>query len=90
MTARGMKPQTVADIVAIMKLQYHFARTGQGWEEYAAARQKLTAAGLVVQVTDSSTTDPSEDGIVLEQRPGPSTSVEEGETVTIVVGRLSS
>ena len=43
MTARGMKPQTVADIVAIMKLQYQFARTGQGWNEYAAAREKLAA-----------------------------------------------
>ena len=29
MTARGMKPQTIADIVAIMKLQYQFARTGR-------------------------------------------------------------
>ena len=43
MTARGMKPQTIADIVAIMKLQYQFARTGQGWDEYAAAREKLAA-----------------------------------------------
>ena len=43
MTARGMKPETVADIVAIMKLQYQFARTGQGWDEYAAAREKLAA-----------------------------------------------
>jgi uncharacterized protein len=43
MTARGMKPQTVADIVAIMKLQYQFARTGQGWNEYVAAREKLAA-----------------------------------------------
>ena len=43
LTARGMKPQTVADIVAIMKLQYRFAQTGQGWDEYAAAREKLAA-----------------------------------------------
>ena len=38
-----MPPQTVADIVALMRLQYQFARTGQGWEEYAAAREKLAA-----------------------------------------------
>ena len=38
MTASGMKPQTVAEIVALMKLQYRFARTGDGWDEYAAAR----------------------------------------------------
>jgi uncharacterized protein len=43
LTARGMKPQTIADIVAIMKLQYEFARTGQGWDEYAAARKRLAA-----------------------------------------------
>jgi uncharacterized protein len=43
MTARGMKPQTVAEIVATMKLQYRFARTGEGWDEYAAAREKLAA-----------------------------------------------
>ena len=43
MTSSGMKPQTVADIVAIMKLQYQFARTGEGWAEYAAAREKLAA-----------------------------------------------
>lgn len=38
-----MKPQTVADIVALMKLHYKFARTGRGWEDYAAAREKLAA-----------------------------------------------
>ena len=43
MTASGMKPQTVAEIVALMKLQYQFARTGEGWDEYAAARTKLAA-----------------------------------------------
>lgn len=43
MTARGMPPQAVEQIVALMKLQYQFARTGQGWDEYAAARQKLAA-----------------------------------------------
>ena len=43
MTARGMKPQAVADIVALMKLQYEFARTGQRWQEYAAAREQLVA-----------------------------------------------
>jgi dienelactone hydrolase len=43
MTARGMKPQTVIDIVAIMRLQYRFARTGEGWDEYAAARETLAA-----------------------------------------------
>jgi pimeloyl-ACP methyl ester carboxylesterase len=43
MTARGMRPQTVEQIIGLMRLQYNFARTGQGWDEYAAARQKLGA-----------------------------------------------
>jgi uncharacterized protein len=43
MTASGMKPQTVADIVALMKLQYRFAQTGQGWNEHAEARRQLAA-----------------------------------------------
>jgi pimeloyl-ACP methyl ester carboxylesterase len=43
MTARGMKPQTVDDIIAVMTLQYQFARTGHGWDEYASAREKLAA-----------------------------------------------
>ena len=51
MTGRGMKPQTVDDIVAIMKLQYQFARTRQGWDEYAAAREKL--AGRIGRPPDT-------------------------------------
>jgi uncharacterized protein len=43
MTTGGMKPEMVADIVALMTLQYQFARTGKGWDEYAAAREKLAA-----------------------------------------------
>jgi uncharacterized protein len=43
MSASGMKPQTVEQIVGVMKLQYQFARTGQGWDEYAAAREQLAA-----------------------------------------------
>ena len=43
MTATGMRPQAVSDIIAMMRLQYQYARTGQGWDEYAAARQALAA-----------------------------------------------
>jgi uncharacterized protein len=43
LTANGMKPPMVAAIVGLMKLQYEFARTGRGWDEYFAARQKLAA-----------------------------------------------
>ena len=37
----GMPAAAVADIVALIGLQYDFARTGSGWEAYAAAREKL-------------------------------------------------
>src|SRR5262249_9613968 len=39
MTARGMRPQVIEQVIALMKLQYRFAETGEGWEEYATARQ---------------------------------------------------
>lgn len=43
MTARGMKPEVVAEIVRLMELQYRFARTGEGWDEYASARENLVS-----------------------------------------------
>jgi len=43
MTMTGMPAAAVADIVALMRLQYDFARTGNGWEAYAAARKSLVA-----------------------------------------------
>jgi hypothetical protein len=43
MTTSGMPPQTVAAIIDLLKLQYEFARTGKGWDRYAAAREKLAA-----------------------------------------------
>ncbi|MEO7193117.1 MAG: alpha/beta fold hydrolase [Vicinamibacterales bacterium] len=43
MTARGMPPQVVEEIVGLMKLQYEFARTGQGWDDYSVSRGKIAA-----------------------------------------------
>jgi alpha/beta superfamily hydrolase len=43
MTARGMPRQSVEQIIGLMELQYEFARTGQGWDQYIAAREKLAA-----------------------------------------------
>jgi pimeloyl-ACP methyl ester carboxylesterase len=43
MTMTGMPAASVADIVALIRLQYDFARTDNGWEAYAAAREKLVA-----------------------------------------------
>jgi hypothetical protein len=43
MTAAGMRPQMVERILSVTRLQYRFAETGQGWEEYAAAREGMSA-----------------------------------------------
>lgn len=43
MTTTGMPRRTVEQIVSLMKLEYDFARTGHGWDEYAAARGQLAA-----------------------------------------------
>ena len=41
MTARGMRPEVIQQIIGLMKLQYEFARSGRGWAEYASAREKI-------------------------------------------------
>jgi uncharacterized protein len=41
MAAGGLPPTAIQRIVGLMKLQYEFARTGDGWEEYAAARAQI-------------------------------------------------
>jgi pimeloyl-ACP methyl ester carboxylesterase len=43
MEASGMKPATIEQIINVMTLQYRFARTGDGWDDYAAARRQLAA-----------------------------------------------
>jgi uncharacterized protein len=43
MTMTGMPAEAVEQIVGLMKLQYQFARTGQGWDDYASTREKLAA-----------------------------------------------
>jgi pimeloyl-ACP methyl ester carboxylesterase len=59
MTARGMKPQAVQQIVDLMQRQYEFARSGQRWDEYAAARQALaTRMGTPPPTFPASPDDP--------------------------------
>ena len=43
MAANGMRPQMIEQIVELMTLQYDYLRTGQGWDRYAATREKLAA-----------------------------------------------
>jgi serine/threonine protein kinase len=53
-----------------------------------AARSALESAGFDVVVQDEETTDPTQDGIVLNQEPAGGTRAAPGTTVTIFVGRL--
>ena len=41
MAASGMRPAMIEQVVELMTLQYNYLRTGQGWEQYAATREKL-------------------------------------------------
>ena len=50
MTASGMPPEVVEQIVGLMKLQNQFARTGEGWDAYAATREKLVARAQAARV----------------------------------------
>ena len=43
MTMTGMPSQAVEQIMGLLNLQLQFARTGQGWDEYAAAREQIVA-----------------------------------------------
>jgi eukaryotic-like serine/threonine-protein kinase len=54
--------------------------------EQASAR--LTSAGLTVARQERTVTDPAQDGVVIEQRPGAGSEVDQGDQVVIVVGVL--
>ena len=54
----------------------------------AAARVELERAGFVVRVSDESTMDPAQEGIVIRQTPTGGSGVQDGDAVKIVVGRL--
>ena len=41
MAAAGRRPEVIQQIVDLMRLEYRFAQTGEGWDEYSAARQQL-------------------------------------------------
>jgi beta-lactam-binding protein with PASTA domain len=54
------------------------------------ATDTLTAAGLEPRTSFREVTDPSQDGIVLDQTPASGTEVEKGAPVRIFVGRLTT
>jgi beta-lactam-binding protein with PASTA domain/predicted Ser/Thr protein kinase len=55
-------------------------------EERATSR--LTGAGLSPVRQERTVTDPAQDGVVIEQRPGAGTQVDQGREVVIVIGVL--
>jgi beta-lactam-binding protein with PASTA domain len=59
-------------------------------EDEASARQRLERAGFTVTVLDRDTSDPAEDGKVLDESPVPGGRLKPGAEVTITVGRLTS
>jgi serine/threonine-protein kinase len=57
-------------------------------DDEETARASLENAGFEVDVRDTGTDNPDEDGRVLSQTPGPGEQAEPGSQVTIYVGRL--
>ena len=57
-------------------------------DDEATARQRLTQAGFRVRVIREETTDPAEDGLVIDQDPPPRERLRRGATVTLYVGTL--
>jgi serine/threonine-protein kinase len=58
-------------------------------EDEATATADLQNAGFRVDSVDSATSDPSEDGVVLDESPSGGSRAADGSTVTITVGRYS-
>jgi beta-lactam-binding protein with PASTA domain len=52
------------------------------------ARSALKGAGLAPVTQERTVTDPAQDGVVIEQRPGAGTQVDKGREVVIVIGVL--
>jgi beta-lactam-binding protein with PASTA domain len=51
-----------------------------------SARSRLKAAGLTPVTQQRTVTDPTQDGRVVEQRPGSGTKMDKGREVVIVIG----
>jgi beta-lactam-binding protein with PASTA domain/predicted Ser/Thr protein kinase len=71
--SKGPKEATIPDVTS---------------QDEASAQQTLEQSGFTVDVQEQDTTDPSQDGIVLDQDPVGGTKAKPGATVTITVGRL--
>ena len=52
----------------------------------SSAKSRLKSAGLKPVTQERSVTDPSQDGVVVEQRPGSGTQLDKGAEIVIVIG----
>ncbi|NUR75822.1 MAG: Stk1 family PASTA domain-containing Ser/Thr kinase [Thermoleophilia bacterium] len=59
-------------------------------QNQATAESLLTGAGLTPSVVFQPVTDPSQDGIVLDQNPAPGADAKAGEVVIITVGQIQN
>jgi serine/threonine-protein kinase len=59
-------------------------------QKASAASSTLSGAGLTVKQQTQTVTNQSQDGVVISQNPGGGASVDQGATVTIVVGKFKS
>jgi beta-lactam-binding protein with PASTA domain len=58
-------------------------------QDEVAARETLSASGFTVRAVDRTTSDPAQDGVVLEQRPRGGQRARRGSQVLIFIGRLA-
>jgi beta-lactam-binding protein with PASTA domain len=58
-------------------------------ESQDAAKSDLKAVGLKIRIVKRTTTDPNEDGQVLDQSPSAGTRLAPGEFVTVFVGSFT-
>jgi beta-lactam-binding protein with PASTA domain len=59
-------------------------------QNQATAESLLTGAGLTPSVVVQAVTDPSQDGIVIDQNPSAGADAKSGEIVIITVGQLQA
>jgi eukaryotic-like serine/threonine-protein kinase len=84
--ARVARGETVTIVVSTGRPKVDVPDVVGMSEERASAR--LTGAGLTVARQERTVTDPAQDGVVIEQRPGAGIEVDQGHQVVIVVGVL--
>ena len=83
---RVTRGDTVTIVVSTGKPQVDVPDVVGMSEERATSR--LTSAGLSPVRQERTVTDPAQDGVVIEQRPGAGTQVDQGREVVIVIGVL--